>query len=45
MDALDNDEVASVVGSAKVEEEAAKALVEVAIASWKKKFPSSRVDY
>ncbi|XP_030530645.1 probable protein phosphatase 2C 72 [Rhodamnia argentea] len=43
-DVLDNNEVATVVGSAKDEEDAAKALVEAAIASWKKKFPSSKVD-
>lgn len=43
-DVLNNDEVAAVVRSAKDEEEAAKALVEAAIASWKKKFPSAKVD-
>lgn len=43
-DVLNNNQVASIVMEAESEQEAAKAVVEAATASWKKKFPSSKVD-
>ncbi|XVE70954.1 hypothetical protein DITRI_Ditri10aG0111100 [Diplodiscus trichospermus] len=43
-DVLNNDQVASIVVEAESEQAAARAVVEAATASWKKKFPSSKVD-
>ncbi|MBA0806914.1 hypothetical protein Gohar_022754 [Gossypium harknessii] len=43
-DVLNNNQVASIVMEAESEQEAAKTVVEAATASWKKKFPSSKVD-
>ncbi|KAK8597542.1 hypothetical protein V6N13_094946 [Hibiscus sabdariffa] len=43
-DVLNNDQVASIVMEAESELEAARTVVEAATASWKKKFPSSKVD-
>ncbi|XP_039043234.1 probable protein phosphatase 2C 72 [Hibiscus syriacus] len=43
-DVLNNDQVASIVMEAKSEHEAARTVVEAATASWKRKFPSSKVD-
>ncbi|XP_022731882.1 probable protein phosphatase 2C 72 [Durio zibethinus] len=43
-DVLNNNQVASVVMEAESEQAAARTVVEAAIASWKKKFPSSKVD-
>ncbi|MFQ6642848.1 hypothetical protein Gotur_018319 [Gossypium turneri] len=43
-DVLNNDQVASIVMEAESEQEAARTVVEAATASWKRKFPSSKVD-
>ncbi|XP_042488703.1 LOW QUALITY PROTEIN: probable protein phosphatase 2C 72 [Macadamia integrifolia] len=43
-DVLSNKQVASIVWSAENEEEAAKAVVNAAVASWAKKFPTSKLD-
>ncbi|XP_007012238.2 PREDICTED: probable protein phosphatase 2C 72 [Theobroma cacao] len=43
-DVLNNSQVASIVMEAESEQAAARAVVEAATASWKKKFPSSKVD-
>lgn len=43
-DVLNNNQVATIVMQAESEETAARAVVEAATASWKKKFPSSKVD-
>ncbi|GMI97954.1 hypothetical protein like AT5G26010 [Hibiscus trionum] len=43
-DVLNNGQVASIVMEAESEQEAARAVVEAATASWKRKFPSSKVD-
>ncbi|XWS17658.1 hypothetical protein CRYUN_Cryun33cG0086500 [Craigia yunnanensis] len=43
-DVLNNNQVASIVMEAETEQTAARAVVEAAISSWKKKFPSSKVD-
>ncbi|XVE97645.1 hypothetical protein REPUB_Repub03eG0036600 [Reevesia pubescens] len=43
-DVLNNNQVASIVVEAESEQAAARALVEAATASWKKRFPSSKVD-
>ncbi|KAL5783373.1 hypothetical protein ACOSP7_008402 [Xanthoceras sorbifolium] len=44
MDVLSNNQVTSIVWKAESEQEAARAVVEAAIAAWKKKFPSSKMD-
>lgn len=41
---LSNSEVASIVWKANCEEAAARAVVEAATASWRKKFPASKID-
>ncbi|TYH66304.1 hypothetical protein ES332_D06G113100v1 [Gossypium tomentosum] len=43
-DVLNNDQVASIVMEAESEQEAARTVAEAATASWKRKFPSSKVD-
>ncbi|PIN16846.1 Serine/threonine protein phosphatase [Handroanthus impetiginosus] len=43
-DVLSNEKVMSIVSSTHNEEEAAKAVVDAAIASWKQKFPNTRRD-
>ncbi|OMP06358.1 phosphatase 2C (PP2C)-like protein [Corchorus capsularis] len=43
-DVLNNNQVASIVMEAESEQAAARAVVEAATASWKRKFPSSKVD-
>ncbi|KAM0932531.1 putative protein-serine/threonine phosphatase [Dioscorea sansibarensis] len=43
-DVLTNDQVAAIVWSSSRKEEASKAIVEVAVRAWRRKFPSSRVD-
>lgn len=43
-DVLSNDEVVSVVVSAKNKEAAAKAVVDEAHAAWKRKFPLAKID-
>ncbi|KAA3477496.1 putative protein phosphatase 2C 72 isoform X1 [Gossypium australe] len=43
-DVLNNDQVASIVMEAESEQAAARTVVEAATASWKRKFPSSKVD-
>ncbi|KAF2304362.1 hypothetical protein GH714_030477 [Hevea brasiliensis] len=43
-DVLSNNKVASIVWAADSEQAAAKAVVEAAVATWKKKFPGSKVD-
>lgn len=43
-DVLTNEEVVSIVWSAKSKQEAAKAVIQEAHASWKRKFPKSKVD-
>ncbi|XVF35366.1 hypothetical protein REPUB_Repub18cG0139400 [Reevesia pubescens] len=43
-DVLNNNQVASIVMEAESEQTAARAVVEAATASWKRKFPSSKVD-
>ncbi|KAF8407134.1 hypothetical protein HHK36_006259 [Tetracentron sinense] len=43
-DVLSNKEVASIVWSAESEEAAARAVVNGAVAAWKNKYPSSKVD-
>ncbi|KAL4297527.1 hypothetical protein GQ457_12G031540 [Hibiscus cannabinus] len=43
-DVLNNNQVATIVMEAENEQAAARAVVEAATASWKKKFPSSKVD-
>lgn len=43
-DVLSNSQVASIVWAADSEQAAAKAVVEAAVATWKKKFPCSKVD-
>ena len=43
-DVLSNNEVSSIVWTADAEEEAAKAVVEAAMAGRKNKYPSSKVD-
>ncbi|KAL4332085.1 hypothetical protein GQ457_07G044990 [Hibiscus cannabinus] len=43
-DVLNNHQVATIVMEAEHEQAAARAVVEAATASWKKKFPSSKVD-
>ncbi|XVF89118.1 hypothetical protein PTKIN_Ptkin19aG0104900 [Pterospermum kingtungense] len=43
-DVLNNHQVVSIVMNAESEQTAARAVVEAATASWKKKFPSSKVD-
>ena len=43
-DVLSNNEVASIVWKANSEEAAARAVVEAATATWRKKFPASKID-
>ncbi|KAH1056771.1 hypothetical protein J1N35_034836 [Gossypium stocksii] len=43
-DVLNNDQVASIVMETESEQAAARTVVEAATASWKRKFPSSKVD-
>ncbi|KAF5748301.1 protein phosphatase 2C 72 [Tripterygium wilfordii] len=43
-DVLSNNQVASMVWAAESEETAAKAVVDAAVAAWKNRFPSSKVD-
>ncbi|XP_021739058.1 probable protein phosphatase 2C 72 isoform X1 [Chenopodium quinoa] len=43
-DVLSNEEVVSIVRSVKNKEAAAKAVIDEALAAWKRKFPSAKVD-